>query len=140
MFRITPNLPVDAYQTFQLAAPRDRMVKTACEQVGCEAWRSGWESAFDESTELGRNQAAYVRNRSGRTFREQRTDAGLTVFRFEPGQRCFRDHHTRPEFYSVRGGDWRQNLGLIRQHSRPADWVEHFAEHQDRIADQIEKG
>lgn len=139
-FRLPPAMSVGAYQTFQLSAPHDQLVKAACEQVGCDAWENGWDSEFDEATELGKTQAAYVRHGSGRTFRELRTEAGLTVFRFEPGQRCFRDHHTRPEIYSVRNGDWRQNLGLIRQHARPIDWVEHFGEHQQRVADQIERG
>lgn len=139
-FRLPPNMPAGAYQTFQLAAPRDRMVQAACEQVGCEAWRHGWESVINEATDLGKRQAAFIRQESARTFREQRTQAGLTVFRFDSGQRCFADHRTRPEVYRVWQGDWRQNLGLIRRHSRPVDWVEHFAEHQDRIADQIKKG
>ncbi len=52
---------------------------------------------IDESTDLGREQAAYIRQRSGRSFREMRTAVGpdaLTVFRFDSGQRCFADHIT----------------------------------------------
>lgn len=141
MFRIDPNLPVGAYQTYSIRQPADTLVRAACEQVGCDAWARGWESSIDESTALGRQQAAYIRQSAGRTFREQRTSAGLTVFRFEAGQRCFAEHRTRPQLFAVRDGDWRGNpTGRTRQHSRPADWVEDFGEHQLRIADQQEKG
>lgn len=130
-----------AYQTYSIASPHDRQVRAACEQVGCMAWLRGWESAVDESTPLGQQQAAYIRTQSGRTFREQKTAAGLTVFRFEPRQRCFADHHTRPEVYAVRDGDHRGNpTGRVRRHERAADWVEDFGEHQLRLVDQQQKG
>jgi hypothetical protein len=134
MFRIDPAGPASAYKTYAIRCLSDRTVVAACEQVGCLAWAYGWETTIDERTELGARQAAHIRHRSGRTYREQRTDAGLTVFRFEPRQRCFDEHRTRPEFYSVRAGDWRAHLGLIRRHTRPADWVEDFGEHQNRVA------
>lgn len=137
--RITPSAPVQAFQTYRIVSPPDVMVRTACEDAGCLAWRHGWETRIDEGTELGRHQAAYIRQRSGRTFREQHT-RGLTVFRFEPRQRCFAEHKTRPELYSVRGGDWRRDLGLIRQHQNPADWLEDFGLHQQRVKQQSERG
>jgi hypothetical protein len=139
--RIDPNLPIGAYQTYSITAPRDTRVRAACEQVGCAAWRHGWESTIDESTELGQDQARYIRMQSRRTFRETRTDAGLTVFRFESGQRCFANHETRPEIYVVRDGDWRGNpTGLARTHRRPADWVEDFGLNQQRLGDQQQRG
>lgn len=139
--RIEPNLPVGAYQTYSITAPRDVTVIAACEQVECPQWRNGWDSVIDERTDLGTTQAAYIRGQSGRTFREMRTDAGLTVFRFESGQRCFAEHRTRPEIYLVRDGDWRGNpTGRRRQHTRPADWVEDMAENQGRLIDLQQKG
>ncbi len=130
-----------AYQTYSITSPRDTTLRAACEQVDCVAWRHGWQSAIDEATELGRTQAAYIRTQSRRTFREQRTSEGLTVFVFEPGQRCFADHRTRPEIYLVRDGDWRENpTGRSRQHQRAADWVEDFGEHQLRLVEQQKKG
>jgi hypothetical protein len=140
--RIEPNMPARAYQTYTISAPHDRTVKAACEQVGCAAWLNGWESAIDESTELGQQQAAYIRTQSGRTFKElpRAGEGGVTVFRFDSGQRCFADHQTRPESYAVLGGDWRAHSGVLRRHTRPADWVEDFGENQQRIADQQEKG
>lgn len=139
--RIDPAMPVGAYQTYSITSRPDRAVVAACEQVGCAAWRNGWESTIDERTDLGKQQAAYIRQRSRRTFRELKTAAGLTVFRFEPGQRCFAEHKTMPEIYAVRDGDWRGNpTGRRRMHQRAADWVEDMAEHTQRIADQREKG
>lgn len=139
--RIEPNLPVGAYQTYQITRRRDTTIRAVCEQVDCQAWRHGWDSVIDERTELGRTQAAYIRGESRRTFREMKTDTGLTVFRFESGQRCFADHQTVPELYLVRDGDWRGNpTGRKRQHVRPADWVEDFGENQLRLVDQQQKG
>lgn len=129
-----------AYQTYSIDQPADTLIRTACEQAGCAAWASGWESAIDESTDIGRAQAAYIRGQAGRTFREQHT-AGLTVFRFEARQRCFGEHKTRPQLFAVRDGDWRGNpTGRVRQHQRPADWVDDFGEHQLRLIDQQQKG
>lgn len=140
--RIAPAIAPGAYQTFSVSSPRDTTRKAACEEVGCPDWRDGWESHIDESTELGRQQAVYIRTRSGRTFRElpRASEGAVTVFRFEAGQRCFREHHTRAESYAVLSGDWRQYRGVLRRHTRAADWVEDFGEHQQRLADQREKG
>ncbi|MER5559707.1 hypothetical protein ABT071_13985 [Streptomyces sp. NPDC002506] len=141
MFRLPPENVVEAYQTYSIVSPSDVTVRAACEQVGCEAWRHGWESVVNEATDLGRAQAAYIRTRAGRTFREQRTAGGFTVFRFDSGQRCFAEHQTRPELYVVQDGDWRGNpTGRVRRHSRPQDWVEDFGEHQQAVKDQVEKG
>ena len=132
-FRLQPQGPAQAYQTFSVRSLPDRTVRTVCEETGCEQWRTGWESAIDESTDLGKAQAAYIRQQSGRTFRELRTDGGLTVFRFEPGQRCFADHKTRPELYLVRDGDHRGNpTGRQRVHTRAQDWVENVQEELGR--------
>ena len=141
MDRIMPVGPAHAYRTFQIVRPPDLRIRVACEAAGCEAWRSGWQTIVDERTALGVAQAAYIRQRSGRTFREQRTGDGLTVFVFEPRQRCFREHATLGERYVARGGDWRGNpTGEHRIHASPADWVEDFGEHQERLAEAIRRG
>lgn len=136
--RIAPAGPASAYQTYQIASPSDRTIRAACELVGCAAYMHGWDTAVDERTELGVQQAAYIRAQAGRTFRELRSAEGLTIFRFDSRQRCFGEHRSRPPRFSVHGGDWRQNLGILRQHSRPADWVEDFGMHQQTI--QRERG
>ena len=135
--RIQPAGPVHAYKTYQLASPISTHYRDGtCDEAGCLPQRNGWRTTVDESTDLGMRQAYYIRKQSGRRYSEARTEAGLTAFTFEPGQRCFAAHKVpleRPELYVVRDGDWR-HLGKPRQHSGPDAWVNDFAEHQDRIA------
>jgi len=145
MGRIEPNLPVNAYKTYEIKSPISTHFRPAtCAEVACEAHLNGWQSTIDETTVLGGQQAHYIRKQSGRGFTEHRTETGLTVFTFEAGQRCFGEHQVRldrPELYLVTGGDWRGNpTGERRIHHNAADWVEDFGEHQLRIADQIERG
>jgi hypothetical protein len=136
-----PQMPAQAYTSYVIVSPRDTTVVAACQDAGCMAWRHGWESVVDERTPLGKDQAAYIRTRSGRAFRETRTEAGLTVFRFEPFQRCFRDHRTRPERFLVRGGDFRGNpRGERRVHANAADWVEDCAAHLDGLTEARKRG
>lgn len=145
MNRIQPLRPPQAYKTFQVLAPRDTHFReVACEHVNCEAQAHGWKSVIDERTELGAAQAHYIRTASGRQFTEARSPEGLTVFDFVAGQQCFAQHKERLDraaLYLVRGGDWRGNPRGIeaRQHTRPEFWVEEFGEHQQRLADEIEK-
>lgn len=139
-FRLDPAMPVGAYKSYSVKLPPDTWVKSACEDVLCDRWQLGWTTTLDESTADGAILAGLVR-RSGRTFKEQRTGEGVTVFTFEPGQRCFAEHRTRPELHIVRDGDWRGNpTGRRRVHATAADWVEDFGEHQQRVADQTERG
>lgn len=140
MFRIQPNLPASAYQTYEINSPHDIFVKSACEQVSCASYRNGWVTTVNESTPLGSQQAEFIRKKSRRTFREQKTKNGLTIFTFDSGQRCFSNHRTRIESYSVLNGDWRSTRGVLRVHQNPADWVEDFGEHQLKIVEQTERG
>ena len=98
--RIEPGLPPTAMQTFAVAAPLTsgrHWRKASCREVDCHHWREGWATVFDETNDTGRGRAQYVRNVSGRRFRESRTEAGLTRFDFSPGQTCFAsgDHTIR---------------------------------------------
>lgn len=139
--RFAPLGDPGQYVTYGISALPDTTVVAACKDVGCEAWAHGWETAVDEATMLGQEQAAYIRHKSGRTFREQRTEAGLTVFRFEAFQRCFAEHRTRPDVFRRRDGDWRGNpTGQFRQHVRAQDWIEDFQEHEGSLADERQRG
>lgn len=159
MARIASKLPVTALKTYQIAAPLDSHWRQAsCDEVACRAWTEGWQTVVDESTDLGRQQAGYIRRecvRDGngttnpqgrRRYRESRNEAALTVFEFPPGQQCFASHEhrvrvDRQELYVVRDGDWRGNpTGRRRQHARPEEWVEDFAGHQDQLAAAQERG
>lgn len=138
--RIQPNLPPSAYRTYTIDRDRDTLIKAACHEVSCDAWRYGWETPVDESTDLGAAQAVYLRTQSRRTFTERKTGDGITVFRFESGQRCFADHQTLPERYGVQNGDWRAYRGTLREHARPADWIEDFQESLDHFATDQSRG
>lgn len=121
-------------RVYRLQAPPDTLLRTACEDAGCLAWRHGWETTVDESADLGRAQAAYIRRQSGRAFTEHRSGT-LTVFRFGSGQRCFAEHRTRPQRFTVHEGG-----GVARQHSRAADWLEDCGEHLGRVVTAKERG
>lgn len=140
-FRLQPLGEPGDYVTYSISAGRDTGVVAACKDVGCQAWAHGWETTVDEKTPLGQAQAAYIRQSCGRTFTEHRTDAGLTVFRFEAFQRCFADHSTKADVFRVRDGDWRGNpTQRIRLHANGADWIEDLIEHESGLADLRQKG
>ncbi|SFY52045.1 hypothetical protein [Streptomyces sp. F-1] len=148
MHRIEPQMPAAAYKTYQIVAPQStHWVAATCAEVDCAHYLNGWQSVIDEATELGQRQAHYIRKQSGRAYREERRPDGLTVFTFEAGQACFnaakhQKRTGRPELYIVRDGDHRGNpRGTApRQHVRAADWVEDFAEHQQALANEHQKG
>ena len=120
---------------YKVRMPRDVTVKAACEEVSCEQWLFGWDSLIDENTKLGQAQAKYIRTKSGRTFREMKAPDGLTVFRFESGQRCFAEHRTRPARLSVAVGG-----RTLVTHASLADLAEDYTEHVGRLADQYGRG
>ena len=116
--------------------PRDVSVVAACEQVRCDAWQFGWETVVDERTPLGRQQAAYIRQHSGRTFTELRSSeprsGELTVFRFPGRQRCFAEHRTRPARWLIRNGSVRE--------ADAGEWFGDLGDHMNRLEDQLRKG
>ncbi len=135
--RLPPALPPQDMKTYSIASPVETHTRSArCEEVGCEAQAAGWQTLVNESTDLGSRQAHYIRTMSGRAHTEA-LEAGVTTFTFPAGEQCFADHRVsldRPEFYLVRGGDWRGNpRSEARQHSGPDAWVNDFGEHQDAL-------
>lgn len=140
-FRVNPALPVGAVKTYQILAPPDTHWRPAgCAEVNCPNHLNGWRTVVDEATDLGKQQAHYIRNDKTRKHGERR-DQGLTVFEFEAGQTCFTQHRVRvgrQEIYLVKPGDWRGTTGEPRIHTRPEDWVDDFANHQLKI-DEIRK-
>lgn len=139
--RVAPLGPASAYVTYSISVGRDVEVVAACQDVGCEYWRDGWDSPIDERTEQGRMWAHMIRRESGRDFKELKRADGVTVFRFAPYQRCFREHRTRPDLFVVRDGDWRGNpTKRGRVHANGRDWAEDFQEHEGQLADLRKKG
>lgn len=124
-------------RAYRVHMPHDVTVVAACEDVGCDQWRSGWETVADEETEQGAMVAAWIRSgQSGRTFRELVVVAGQpAVFRFDSGQRCFQEHRTRPGQLLV----YNRGRG-VREHVSLANLAEDYTEHVGRLADMEQRG
>jgi hypothetical protein len=154
-------MPVQAMQTYQVTAPVATHYRPAtCVEVDCDAHRYGWVTKVDESTADGQFLAGILRGacrpvsapavNGTRRYIESRDESGMTLFEFPAGQLCFRMEASseaphivpldRPENYLVRGGDWRQHLGVSRVHVSADEWVEDFAENQNRVIQRIERG
>lgn len=134
------------YQTFQVTSPVSTHTRlVSCEDAECQHYARGWRMKIDLNSDLGKNQARYIKYQSGRSFEVVSQENGLVELEFRAGQQCFTEHRVpldRPEIYRVKGGDKRGNPAgtLTRVHKKPEFWVEEFAENQDRIARIQEKG
>lgn len=119
-------LPGNLMRSFQVHSP---FVPADCAAVDCSHYLLGWRTVIDEATELGQSQARYIRAESGRGFVETR-EAGLTVFTFEAGQKCFAKHKARdqdkPEIFLVRDD-------TARAHSGADPWLDDFNTNADRV-------
>lgn len=144
--RIEPHLPASAMKTYEIARPVATHFRAAtCAEVECPAYVNGWNTIVDEHSELGQKQAYYIRHNAKRKFTEKKSEAGPTCFTFESGQNCFRQHKMpleREPLYRVRGGDFRGNpRGIpLMTHRSGDDWVDDFANHQDKLATRLEQG
>lgn len=124
-----------ATRDYLIKLPRDTTVVAACEDVGCEQQRLGWETVCDLDTGPGRAVAEMIRSgQSGRTYRELSGEGRLVVFRFEAGQRCFAEHRTKPVRFAVKQGQ------QVVPHTRLADWGDDLAEHWDAVETLKKKG
>ena len=145
-FRLNPQLPAGAYNTYALSAPLATHFRNGhCSEVDCDPHLNGWRTFVDETAELGQRQAFYIRKQSGRSFTEHRDEDGLTCFHFEAGQRCFREHRVRidkPEHFQLWRGDWRvqPRRDDIRVFNRSVDWIDSMQTHQDKLKTILERG
>lgn len=128
-----------ATRDYVIRMPHDLKVVAACEDVSCDQQARGWETVCDLNDDMGRKVAMLIRSgQTGRAYRELPALPGspTAVFRFEAGQRCFREHRTRPAHFLVRPG---AGQPLIR-HARLADWGEDLVDHAGQLQDQLRKG
>ena len=154
MGRIEPLMEPGAYKTYAMVSPLATHFRPAtCAEVDCPHYLNGWGVRIHQlpaEDQAAVRQATY--ETQGRRYRyayeEREMTAGETWLLFKPGQPCFkaREHRARvddrPPLYIVRDGDHRGNPRgtKARLHQRPENWVEDFAEHQQKLADEIEKG
>ncbi len=150
MFRPIPAIGPEFYKTYTMAAPlASHWRQATCEEYECDKFLHGFVLTVDVSTELGQQQAYYVRHDKTRRCSEQKLSDTLIKFVYGPGNDCFdpeRSTHRvpigRPPYYLVVDGDWRGNpRGTTPYHHRRADdWVEDFALHQQGIAKAVQEG
>lgn len=142
-FRVTPILPVEAYTTYALKAPKETHTRPAtCAEVECEPHLKGWVTRVPFNSPL----ADFITGKThGRHFTET-TGLGDVEreFMFPPGQKCFRaSRHvievSREPFASIRGGDWRGATTEVKLVGLP-EWLERFALNQQAIKETHDKG
>jgi hypothetical protein len=144
MNRIQPQMGAEAYKTYSIVAPVSSHFRPAtCAETDCPDYLNGWRVRVDGLPA----DMLHAARTSGRKYVEVRVAEGETWLHYEPGQPCFRadEHRVRldkPELFLVRDGDFRGNPRgtKTRMHQRPELWVEDFGEHQQTIAEQIERG
>lgn len=144
LFRIEPAMPPQAYTTWAMVSPlKTHMRQATCEEVGCDHFRQGWRVHVEALTP----DLLHAARTSGRRYREEQVAEGHTYLVFEAGQPCFKvsTHQApigRPPLFLVKGGDHRGNpRGTpTRRYDRPDQWVDDFATHQSKLADEIAKG
>lgn len=144
---IEPKLPPGAMQTYEIDAPLTTHWRTAtCAEVECAAYLQGWTSDVppDSAGEARIKQIYDAEIRSGKVT-TSKTSEGFTRYHFPAGTACFRRiWHKLPlerdAIFTVRSGDWRGTDGVIRTFKNGEEWVDSFANHQDRIKQLIDRG
>jgi acetylornithine deacetylase/succinyl-diaminopimelate desuccinylase-like protein len=130
-------------QQFKIRFRPDMATVMKCLEAQCPDYENGWASIIDESSDLGKKQAHYIRAESGRGFKEYSSEnaaiefpqmaslaPGLSVFIFAPGQKCFRNHLDREvQFFH---GE--------REHVRPKDFNEDMTESAYAVVRSRERG
>jgi hypothetical protein len=134
--------PPSAYKSYgvklPMSGPDDR--PATCAEVDCGPYLNGWKTPL---AVLTGDTWSWLKAQGYRWTVERLTDTtGYAVF--PPGQSCFKaSEHRRPiadPVYTVTRGAQGQWAGPPRVHKRAADWVEDFGEHQQRLADRINRG
>jgi hypothetical protein len=151
--RPTPLMGVGSYKTYSLVAPRaTHHRRVSCEVYGCEPFLKGFATtALPDSEEEATIRQACAGEIDG--IRRPLpaftvTPDGFHRYAFPPGTPCFRAvahtvHNDRPPIPIVRPGDHRGDPtggDGRRIHASTDDWVEDFAEHQDRLATAAKEG
>lgn len=143
MNRIEPQGRVQDYKTFQVMSPLSTHWRPAtCKEIDCPDYLGGWRVRIDALPP----DMLHAAKTTGRKYTELHVSEHENYFVFEAGQPCFRESQHRrlldkQEIFIARDGDFRGNpTGNIRKHTNPEFWVEEFSEHQDKVAQQVERG
>jgi hypothetical protein len=137
------QLPVSSYKTYAIRSPiQTHYRKATCEEIGCEAFQNGWAYLKEDLTPGD----LYLATHSGKRYREVHIGPGQNYIVFEAGQSCFgAAQHVislhRPEFYFVgRGHTSVFQARHARAHANGDDFVDDFANHQDKLNTTFKRG
>lgn len=137
---IKPLMPKHNYKTFALRQPiHTHTRKATCQEVDCEHFHNGWNLPVS-GLDAAMLHAVKV---TGRKYVEKKI-LSETYLVFEPGQQCFTVHRVpleRDPFMFI--GRGHHSAFVARkpdQVGSTVEWVERFAEHQDNIVREINKG
>lgn len=145
--RFAPAGLPGAYKTYAVKSPlTTHYVPATCEEVRCLDYLHGWMVKLPGLSP----QLIHTAKNSGRRFREmevldEQSGKGIPALVFEAGQPCFRASthrkpNGRPEIFLKRNGDWRTPRTAVTRFKRAEDWRDDFGEHQERLADQVNRG
>ena|ERR1700752_699238 len=138
-----PAMRPDQYVTYSMHAPlRTHHRPATCAEAGCQAYAKGFKMGFDLSDPEKAKAAEWIRLHSGRKFTVDESIPGKVILSFPSGQSCFQSHTVsleREPLYVVRGGDRRARVGS-RKVFTPENWVDNFANHQDRLYTRQQQG
>jgi hypothetical protein len=142
--RLEPQGDPRLYKTYAISSPVSTHTRRAqCSEVECSAHLNGWRTSLDLSTDLGKAQARYVREKSGRAY-EVIAKSPILILEFRAGQECFAEHRVplhREPLYLIKGGDHRGNpAGIPTVQRTERDWVDDFGDHQLKIKEARERG
>jgi hypothetical protein len=146
--RIPPKMDVGAYQTYGVARPaRTHWRAATCREVECPRRERGWRQVIDLTTQLGQDQARYIKNQSGRKYakvpRNPSLPDGVVELVFLAGQDCFAEHRVpldRDSLFVLRDGDWRGNPTGRRRTLSPIAWRDDMGENQEKLAELARRG
>jgi hypothetical protein len=136
LMHVAPLLGAEHMKTYQMAQPLATHWRPAtCEEVDCPNYLNGWKVRVDGLPP----QLLAAATSSGREYARLDVAQGEAWLVFAAGQPCFAAsaHRVlvgRPQRYFERGGDFRGNPRGERRELKAADWVDSFANHQDKIA------
>lgn len=142
--RLAPRMDAAAYKTYAVVSPiGTHFRRGTCAETQCPHYLNGWRTRIENLTP----DLLHTATHSGRQYSVVQVAEGESYLVFPAGQPCFRavEHRVRLDrepLYIVRDGDHRGNPRgtRARQHLNPANWVEDFSEHQQKLADEIAKG
>ncbi len=141
-FRIEPRMGPGSYKTYGVRFPRETHTRAVkCSADNCDQFRQGWRTALDCSVPQQREAATWITQQPARHYTWEQVGSVVT-FIFPPGQQCFRGHReiVRPGVFMVRDGDWRGNPTGRSAVLGEQQWHDDLGEHQQRLAEQQQRG